>query len=74
MAAELEYKLHGIVQWGNRWLVKFNDTKTKLLSVNHHMDPSLIHVKMNGIELAENTSFQLAISGNKVRRVLYIYL
>ena len=58
MAAELEY-LCSIVAWGNRWLVTFNATKSKLLSFNHHRDPSLIPVKMNGIELPENTSFQL---------------
>ena len=59
MAAELEYDLRGIVEWGNRWLVTFNATKTKLLSFNHHRDPSLVPVKMNDIELPENTSFRL---------------
>ena len=59
MAAELEYDLRSIVEWGNRWLVTFNATKTKLLSFNHHRYPSLIPVKMNGVELPENTSFRL---------------
>ena len=60
MTAELEFDLRGIVEWGNRWLVvTFNATKTKLLSFNHHRDPSLIPVKMNGIKLPENTSFRL---------------
>ena len=59
MAAELEYDLRGIVEWGNRWLVTFNATKTKLLSFNHHRDPSLVPVKMNDIELPKSTSFRL---------------
>ena len=38
-AGELELDLHSIVKWGERWLVTFNATKTKLLSFNCHRDP-----------------------------------
>ena len=58
-AAELQDDLRGIVEWGNRWLVSFNATKTKLLSFHRHRDPSLVPVEMNGIALPEKTSFRL---------------
>mgnify|MGYP003323128865 FL=1 len=58
-AGELELDLCSIVEWGNRWLVTFNATKTKLLSFNRHRDPLLVPVKMSGIELPEETSFRL---------------
>ena len=58
-AAELEVDLHSIVEWGNKWLVSFNATKTKLLSFNRHRDPLLLPVKMSGTELPEETSFRL---------------
>ena len=41
-AGELERDLSDIVEWGNRWLVTFNATKTKLLSFNRHRDPLLV--------------------------------
>ena len=47
------------MEWGNRWIVTFNATKTKLLSFNRHRDPLLVHVEMNGMELPEETSFCL---------------
>ena len=47
------------MECGDRWLVTFNATKTKLLSFNRHRDPLLMHVEMNGIELPEETSFRL---------------
>ena len=58
-AAELEVDLHSIVELGNKWLVSFNATKTKLLSFNRHRDPLLVPVKMSGTELPEETSFRL---------------
>ena len=54
-----ELDLHSIVEWGDRWLVTFNATKTKLLSINHHRDPLLVPVEMNSIELPEETSIRL---------------
>ena len=47
------------MEWGNRWLVTFNATKTKLLSFNRHRDPLLVPVKMSSTELHEETSFRL---------------
>ena len=58
-AGELEFDLRSIVEWGDRWLVTFNATKTKLLSFIHHRDPLLVPVEMNGIELPQETSFRL---------------
>ena len=58
-AAELQDDLRGIVEWGNRWRVTFNATKTKLLSFHRHRDPFLVPVEMNGIELPEKNSFRL---------------
>ena len=58
-AGELERDLSDIVEWGNRWLVTFNATKTKLLSFNRHRDPLLVSVKMSSTELHEETSFRL---------------
>ena len=53
-AGEFERDLSDIVEWGNRWLVTFNATKTKLLSFNRHRDPLL-----SSTELHEETSFRL---------------
>ena len=58
-AGELELDLRSIVEWGDRWLVIFNDTKTKLLSFKCHRDPLVVPVETNGIELPEDTSFRL---------------
>ena len=58
-AGELELDLRSIVECGDRWLVTFNATKTKLLSFNRHRDPLLVPVEMNGIKLPEDTSFHL---------------
>ena len=38
-AGELELDLRSIVELGDRWLVTFNTTKSKLLSFNRHKDP-----------------------------------
>ena len=59
LADELEVYLYSIVEWDGRWLVTFNATKTKLLFFNHHIDPLLVPVEMNGIELPEDNSFRL---------------
>ena len=34
MAAELKVDLRTVVEWGDKWLVTFNSSKTKLLSIN----------------------------------------
>ena len=38
-AGDLELPLQSIVEWGGRWLVTFNATKTKLPSFKCHRDP-----------------------------------
>ena len=48
-AGELELDVRSVVEWGDRWLVTFNDSKTKLLSFNDHRDLLLVPVEMNGI-------------------------
>ena len=58
-AGEHELDLRSIVVWDDRWLVTFNATKTKLLSFNCHRRPLLVPMKMNGIELPEESSFRL---------------
>ena len=59
MAAELEVDLRTVVEWGDKWLVTFNSSKTKLLSINQFKDPFLPSVMMNGAELPENSHFRL---------------
>ena len=59
MTAEMEKDLGCIVYWGERWLVSFNATKTKLLLFNPHRESSLIPLRMNDIELPESASFHL---------------
>ena len=58
-AGKLELDLRSIEEWGDRWLITFNATKTKLLSFNRYIDPLLVPVEMNGIKLPEETSFRL---------------
>ena len=50
-AGEPELDLRSILEWGDRWLVKFNATKTQLFSFNRHRDRLLAPVEMNGIAL-----------------------
>ena len=59
MAAELEVDLRTVVEWSDKWLVTFNSSKTKLLSINRFKDPFLPSVMMNGAELPENSHFCL---------------
>ena len=59
LAADLEDDLRTVAEWGEKWLVSFNATKTKLLSINRFKDPFLPPVMMNGVELPENCNFSL---------------
>ena len=59
MAADLEDDLRTVVEWGDKWLVTFNASKTKLLSINRFRAPFLPFVKMNGSELTESTQIKL---------------
>ena len=59
LAAEVEVDLRTVAEWGEKWLVSFNATKTKLLSINRFKDPFLPPVMMNGVKLPENCNFRL---------------
>lgn len=59
MAGEIELDLMSIVEWGEKWMVTFNSTKTKLLSVNHAKNPFLPSISMNGTDLEESDCFRL---------------
>ena len=61
MAADLEYDLRSVVEWGKKWQVTFNSTKTKLLSINHFREPFLPPVSMDGSNLPESNSFRLLL-------------
>ena len=58
LASNLSNDLNSIVDWGKKWLVAFNKTKTKLLSFHHHrVTPSLPPISMDGSVLAEAPNF-----------------
>ena len=57
--ADLEYDLRNIVDCGERWLVTFNATNTKLLSFIHHQESRLVPMKINEKELPESINFLL---------------
>ena len=59
LAAFLEDDLKVVSQWGRDWLVTFNASKTKLLSVNRHREPTLPSILMDKKELSECESFRL---------------
>ena len=47
----------GDKQWGNKWLVKFNPSKTKLITFHHHRDtPVNPLITMDGAVLEESPS------------------
>ena len=39
MAANLQYDLRTVVEWGEKWLVSFNSKKTELVSFTRQLDP-----------------------------------
>ena len=55
LAADLEYDLRTITEWGDQWLVSFNSAKTKLLSINKFKHPNLPPISMGGKALPENS-------------------
>ena len=57
MAGEIELDLKSFVEWDKKWMVTFNSTKTKLLSVNHAKNPFLPSISMNGTDLEESDRF-----------------
>ena len=74
MAAELEYDFHGIVEWGNRWLVTFNAIKTKLLSFNHHREASTQEHYLPVACLYLRTYFGMETNGKAISwKIGYLY-
>ena len=62
MASNLSSDLSNIVDWGKKWLVSFNTSKTKLLSVHHHRQtPNIPPVVMDSAVLTEAPNFGLKI-------------
>ena len=59
MEADLEDHLHTVVEWGKKWLVSFNASNTKLLSINRFRTPFLPSLLMNDSELTESTQIRL---------------
>ena len=59
MANSLERDLSTVTDWGAQWLVTFNSSKTKLLSVNRYRDPVDIPISMAGRALPESSGFKL---------------
>ena len=59
MAGSLELDLMGFVEWGEKWCVAFNATKTKLLSFNRHRCYDPCSISMNGKQLEESDSLRL---------------
>ena len=59
MAANLQYDLRTVVEWGEKWLVSFNSKKTQLVSFTRQRDPSWVPVSMNGGDLSESSDLRL---------------
>ena len=59
LAADLEYDLRSVTEWGERWLVSFNASKTKLLSINKYKNPNLPPISMLNESLPESSSIRL---------------
>ena len=59
LAGDLEADLRCVTEWGDRWLVNFNSSKTKLLSINRRIHPYLPDISINDKPLPESPSFRL---------------
>ena len=59
MAGTLELDLMGFVEWGAKWLVAFNASKTKLFSFNRHRSYDACPISMSGKQLEDSDSFRL---------------
>ena len=46
--------LSSVVEWGEKWLITFNATKSKSLSFHHYRDPNLPLISMNCTGLVES--------------------
>ena len=57
LASNLYSDLTATVHWGNKWLAKFNASKTKLITFHHHRDaPNIPTISMDGVDLEESPS------------------
>ena len=59
LASELESDLRDTVDWGRKWLVDFNATKTQLVLFDWSKNTGATDVKMDGYVLEEKTSFKM---------------
>ena len=59
MASEPESDLQDTVDWGRKWLVDFNASKSQLVLFDRSKNTSAIDVKMDGSVLEEKTSFKI---------------
>lgn len=55
----LEKNLQSVIDWGRRWLVNFNASKTKVLSFTHHKESSLPPISMADAQLHDSISLYL---------------
>ena len=58
MAADLEFDLQDIDDWGWKWPVDFSADKTQFVSFHRSNNASAIDVKMDGSVLEEESSFK----------------
>ena len=59
MASELESDLRDTVDWGRKWLVDFNASKTQLGFFDQSNKTGAIDVKMDWSVLEEKSSFKV---------------
>ena len=60
LSNNLEHDLSSVSNWGSKWLVTFNSTKTKLLSINRYRNPVDIPISMSGKPLPNSSSLRLS--------------
>ena len=59
LSSELESGVRDMVEWGKKWLVDFNATKTQLVSFDRSKNNGSIDVKMGGSVFEEKSSFKM---------------
>ena len=64
MAADLEDNLCSVLDGGKKWLMSFDASKTKLLSINCFRARFLPSMLMNDSELTESTEIRLTLTPN----------
>ena len=68
ITSNLNADLSSISDWGKKWLVTFNETKTKTISFHHHKTLHRSPVLMNNIHLNESDSIDRLL-GFKQRQI-----